>query len=502
MRLIIYVIIILLIFLIYLYYPTAIKESLTELSESQDVGTIENLRNFLEQLYTVTYTNENNINSSTNAKNTVCYKIKILGTYIQPVLSTLDTTSMEILFNIYGSPKQSLGDDSGKPPVPGIITSTQDYIMLLQLYIAGCNLNVFATSPDYALWKEDMNSEQATPASKSNTTTSPAPQKKVTDKCEKKDAADKPAIEYAMSLYNIIKRSLRHFHNQVSNTKTVTPGDISDTMSYSEGMSDYYSPYIKDACYDPPPNNVNICNGSPKPQDFFFKYRTTSYVDYTPGTHTLTPPNNESKFRVLLIGGGGGGGGSATGKKNNNGRHQRGGGGGGGGGGGMSYSELYQYKNNYQITVGQGGSKGEKGDTRIREGKPGRNGNASFLYDTSNKQTLSIANGGIGGGGGFLARGNSRQKGFSSVGTQGKGGAGGTGNIRNGNEGKGGGDRTFTGGDPGTSNTWSSDLEPTIAVRNGGKGGESWISTANKYYMEGTHGSSGTGGLVRVYWIP
>jgi hypothetical protein len=168
----------------------------------------------------------------------------------------------------------------------------------------------------------------------------------------------------------------------------------------------------------------------------------------------------------------------------------------------MSYSELYQYKNNYQITVGQGVSKGEKGDTRIREGKPGRNGNASFLYDTSNKQTLSIANGGIGGGGGFLARGNSRQKGFSSVGTQGKGGAGGTGNIRNGNEGKGGGDRTFTGGDPGTSNTWSSDLEPTIAVRNGGKGGESWISTANKYYMEGTHGSSGTGGLVRVYWIP
>lgn len=502
MRLIFYVTIILLIFLIYLYYSANIKETLDGLTESQDVSNIENLRNFLEQLYTVTYTNENNIHSSNNAKNTICYKINILGTYIQPVLDILDAKDMETLFKIYGSPQQPLGDPTGKLPVPGVITSTQDYIMLLQLYIAGCNLKVFATSPQYLLWKEELNNQQNNPP-QGNTTTSPAPQKKVTDKCELKDVADKPAIEYAMSLFNIIKRSLRHFHNQVSNTKTITPGDISDTLSYSEGMSDYYSPYIQDACYDPPPNNVNICKGSPIPQDFFSKYATTSYVDFTAkGPHNLRPPNNETKFRVLLIGGGGGGGGSATGKKNNNGRHQRGGGGGGGGGGGMSYSEVYQYKNNYQITVGQGGSKGGKGNKTIREGRPGGNGNASFLYDTSNKQTLLISNGGLGGGGGLLARGNSRQKGFSSVGTQGKGGAGGTGNIRNGNVGKGSADRTFTGGEPGSSNTWSSDLEPTIAVRNGGKGGESWISTANKYYMEGKDGAIGSSGLVRVYWIP
>jgi hypothetical protein len=492
MRWLFYVLIIFLILLLYMVYSQQIKETMiANLSSSQTVATLDDMRTFLEELYTVTYTNPNSVVSG-NIKNTICYQISILGTYIPTVLSSIPRATMEELFKTYGSPPRQAIGASATPPAPGILTSTQDYVMLLQLYMAGSNLSM-VTVEDDPIWHQDLSGDTTV----------------TVDLCESIDKSNSDIIAYSVSLYNIIKTCLQHFHNQVANSSSNTYGDISDTVTYSEGMADYYSPYITKQCSLGTISGNNICKGQPQPSDFYTSYATTTYTDFkTAGTFSLksfVPSKDITKFRVLLIGAGGGGGGAASGKNNNKGHDQQGGGGGGGGGGGITSSSPYPYTNNYQIIVGSKGAGGAKayGSNRGTPGFLGGKGNSSNLYDSANRETVLTADGGSGGGGGKVASANSGASGYEHTGTQGDGGAGGSGITSSGNAGEGAQTLTRTGGNGGSSVEWSTLSETTVESLHGGSGGNCPEVGRNKgSNTMGNGGSSGNDGFVRVYWIP
>lgn len=508
MRLIFVVIIILLLILLYIHCTEQIKENLiTALTDSKKINTLKDLRDFLEEAYAVCYTNPNSISNS--VKNTVCYKISVLGTYIPPILGSIATQDMESLFALYSSPKNSIG--STEPPAPGILTSTQDYIMLLQLYIASKNLKMFSSGA-FPIWKQDIDNGKALDDSDANpeseTPSTPSGATITTDLCENQTKESSAIIGYAIELYDIIDKCLQHFHNQLENTKSVTYGDTPDTNTYSEAMTSFYSEYISDSCVQ---GKTNICKGRPAPSDFYSAYANMTYTDFpNPGTFSLKSymAENTKKFRVLLIGAGGGGGGAASGKWNNNGHDQQGGGGGGGGGGGITSSAEYPYSNNYQITVGSSGRGGYRvncGSKRSlgTRGSTGVTGNASTFYDTSNKETLLSADGGIGGSGGFPATGNKGGSGFTDIGIQGGGGAGGTGLTNNGNSGEGGEAKMANGAEPGFSVPWSTRSEAAVNSLNGGTGGNApTVGRNNGHNTPGGAGSNGQNGFVRVYWIP
>jgi hypothetical protein len=194
---------------------------INSLSESQKITNLKDLRDFLEAAYKICYDNPNVL--SNNIKNTTCYKISILGTYIPPILGSLATQDMESMFAAYGSPKDSIG--STGPPEPGVITSTQDYIMLLQLYIAASNLKPFS-SGKFPLWKQDIErgktEEDSTDTATPNApTAAPVDKTIVTDLCENQEPSESAIIGYAGDLYTIIQTSLQHFHNQIENTNHV-----------------------------------------------------------------------------------------------------------------------------------------------------------------------------------------------------------------------------------------------------------------------------------------
>ena len=267
MLLLLYVLGISLLFLLYMYYSKKVKEPLIQsLSNSQSVSSLDDMRTFLEQLYTVTYTSPNSIVQN-NIENSVCYQVSILGTYIPSVLSSIPNTSMEDLFQMYGSPPLSPMVPSQTPPVSGILTTTQDYIMLLRLYIAGYNLSIVngnndfkegeysndAYSKRFKIWRQDIVNEKVV----------------TKDECATKKKDTEPIISYSVSLYEIIKECLQHFHNQIANSKSITHGDLSDT---SEGMTDKYNMYINEMCTNGSKGGNNICKGEVNSKSFFSKY--------------------------------------------------------------------------------------------------------------------------------------------------------------------------------------------------------------------------------------
>jgi hypothetical protein len=248
-----------------MYYSQKVKEPLIQsLSNSQSVSSLDDMRTFLEQLYTVTYTSPNSIVQN-NIENSVCYQISILGTYIPSVLSSIPNTSMEDLFQMYGSPPLSSMVPSQTPPVSGILTTTQDYVMLLRLYIAGYNLSIVNGNNDFnegeyvndansfKIWRQDVVGEKVV----------------TKDECATKKKETEPIISYSVSLYTIIKECLEHFHNQIANSKSITHGDLSDT---SEGMTDNYQMYINEMCTDGSKSGNNICKGKATSNNFFGPY--------------------------------------------------------------------------------------------------------------------------------------------------------------------------------------------------------------------------------------
>jgi len=465
---------------------------LDEFSKGQQVKDLKSMREFLEGAYAIAISNTNVVDANNN-KNSVCYQISILGNYIPPILGGILNQTMDDLFKTYGPPPpQPFGLAVGPQEVP-LLTSTQDYIVLLQLCIASKNLSIFS-SGTFPLWKSDLVVD-----SSGNSKTVK------TDICFNQNANNTSIVNYAKDLYSIVKSSLEHFHNQITITSTVTKGDTSDTKAYHEGMQDYYSDYIIPSCIA---GKKSICSEKPQASEYYSYYKGITFTDFpNAGTYNLRSyiPSDTTKFRVLVIAGGGGGGGGASGKYNNNGSDQTGGGGGGGGGGGISLSGIYPYTNNYQIVVGQGGTGGSRVNANKNgtNGKPGNKGGSSYLYDIANKQTIVSANGGNGGGGGFVANGNSGGSGFHDVGNQGSAGSGGTGISNNGNSGTGSAYETSNGGTFGSSIQWSSPNDTIINPLNGGSGGTCPKAASNNGgNTPGNGGANGDNGFVRVYWIP
>ena len=472
---------------------TIIREPmLDQFSKEQPVNDLKSMRVFLEGAYSIAISNQNVVDTN-NIKPSVCYQISVLGNYIPPILGGIINASMENLFKIYGPPPpQPFGVTTAPQPIP-ILTSTQDYIMLLQLYIASKNLTIFS-SGSFPLWKSDSIIDSS------------GVEKVVkTDLCFKQTTTNTNIITYAKNLYAIVRSSLEHFHNQITQSNTTTAGDISDTKSYSEGMTDSYSEYKSAACIS---GNQPICNESPTTSQFYSSYKSITYTDFpNAGTYSLRSyvPSDTTKFRVLLIGGSGGGGGAASGKYNNRGHDQTGGGGGGGGGGGISLSGPYSYTSNYTFTVGQPGTGGLSvgGQKHGRAGISGNAGGDTYLYDNANRQTILSANGGGPGGGGFIATGNSASSDYRSVGNQGAGGNGGTGVTNNGNSGQGSGVGKNEGASSGSSVEWSSTNDTVIAPLKGGTGGSCpSVGRNNGKNTAGNPGTNGSNGFVRVYWIP
>jgi hypothetical protein len=453
---------------------------LDQFSKGQQVNDLKSMRDFLEGAYSIAISNQNVVETN-NIKPSVCYQISVLGNYIPPILGGIVNQSIEDLFKLYGPPTpQPYGVTTAPQQIP-ILTSSQDYITLLQLYIASKNLTIFS-SGIFPLWKSDSIIDSS------------GVEKVVkTDLCFKQTTTNTNIITYAKNLYSIVTNSLEHFHNQITHPSTITSGDIADTKSYSEGMENYYSEYMLSACIA---GKTTICNENPNPSEFYSYYKSITYTDFpNAGTYYLRSymPSDTTKFRVLLIGGSGGGGGAASGKSNNRGHDSTGGGGGGGGGGGTSLSGIYPYSNNYTFTVGEAGRGGSLvyGQKHGTPGIPGNAGNSSYLYDTANSQTILSANGGGPGGGGFIGM------------NQGAGGYGGTGITNNGNSGGGSGVEKNEGASPGSSVEWSSPNDTVIAPLKGGTGGSCpYVGRNNGRNTAGNPGTNGNNGFVRVYWIP
>lgn len=149
------IIILCLLILFMLYINNIIVEGSPQLPSGSNKGTIntiDDLRDFLEEMYMVCLLNPND--QTNNTLNTNSYKISILGTYLWPLLGPYTEWSLDDLSPLFGNPTNhtsvlqgSAAQSSGKtPPIP-IIASDKDYVLFLQLAVLGSMIMPFSTYP-------------------------------------------------------------------------------------------------------------------------------------------------------------------------------------------------------------------------------------------------------------------------------------------------------------------------------------------------------------------
>lgn len=163
--------ILLIIFMLYLH--SNIIEASPQLpsgSNQASIKTIEDLREFLEQMYMICMLNPND-NSDAKTPNTVCYKISVLATYLYPVLGPYSYWTLEELSPIFGmsttptSMVQKAASQSNATPAPiPILISDQDYQLFLELIVLGQIIQPFGIAPikntgwkTAAVWFKDSN---------------------------------------------------------------------------------------------------------------------------------------------------------------------------------------------------------------------------------------------------------------------------------------------------------------------------------------------------------
>jgi len=179
------------------------------------VGSLKDLRTFLEQMYMISTLNENDITTD-GVQQSACYKISILGTFIPSVLGNLASTDMQTLQSIYGDQTTQplmagMPNPTVSPPIPPVINGNQDYIMFLTLCTYGNLLSVYNA---LGIWVRY-------PGSDNN--------KVVAELCTAPTGDQVYLLQSARNMLNIIKQCLAYFHNQ-SMPNQSSPGDAYDTM--------------------------------------------------------------------------------------------------------------------------------------------------------------------------------------------------------------------------------------------------------------------------------
>jgi len=225
------IIILCLLMLFMLYVNTIIIEGSPQLpsgSNQASINTIDDMRDFLEQMYLICLLNPND--QTANIQNTNSYKISILGSYLWPLLGPFTNWSLDELSPLFGSPTNptsvlqgSAEQSSGKtPPVP-IIASDKDYVLFLQLSILGSMIMPFSTYPS-----TDPNKSVTVWRNTSTGTTTT-----VDDKSKK---GGDPSWGHAVNISNTylsqITMILAHFHGQTTSAIRSYPGDSIYTELY------------------------------------------------------------------------------------------------------------------------------------------------------------------------------------------------------------------------------------------------------------------------------
>ena len=152
------IIILCLLILFMLYINTAIVEgaanniNLPSGGNQASIKDIDDMRNFLEQMYMITILNPND--KTNNILNTNSYKISLLGTYLWPLLGPYTEWSLDNLTPIFGTPTKPTSQmaamakqANSEPPKIPILSNDKDYGMFLQLAILGNMIMPFSVYP-------------------------------------------------------------------------------------------------------------------------------------------------------------------------------------------------------------------------------------------------------------------------------------------------------------------------------------------------------------------
>ena len=190
-----------------------------------ETGTIQDMRDFLEKMYSICLLNPNDTTEN-NTKNTNCFKVSILGAYLWPTLAGYTKQSLEDLIPIYGksTEEKSLAGQMAEEqnttpePVPILLNDT-DYQLFLQLAILGRLLQPF-TSENWdnynsaVIWFKDDNDYAI-------------------DGCKQRWGGYEGAISLVDEYLRKITLILGYFHSQTNNNNSVSNGDSVYTSMYS-----------------------------------------------------------------------------------------------------------------------------------------------------------------------------------------------------------------------------------------------------------------------------
>jgi hypothetical protein len=201
------------------------ENSIPNASGKIETGTITDMRDFLEKMYSVCLLNPNDT-SGDKTKNTNCFKANVLGSYLWPTLAGYTHQSLEELSPIFGKdtlPKSPAGEmaeeqDPNPPPVPILLNDT-DYQLFLQLAILGKLLHPFSAADwnswdSSVVWFKDRNGYAR-------------------DACKERWGGYQGAVSLVNKYLKKITTILAYFHSQTNSNTSISYGDSVYTSMYS-----------------------------------------------------------------------------------------------------------------------------------------------------------------------------------------------------------------------------------------------------------------------------
>ena len=201
------------------------ENSIPNASGKIETGTITDMRDFLEKMYSVCLLNPNDT-SGDKTKNTNCFKANVLGSYLWPTLAGYTHQSLEELSPIFGKdtlPKSPAGEmaeeqDPNPPPVPILLNDT-DYQLFIQLAILGKLLHPFSAADwnswdSSVVWFKDRNGYAR-------------------DACKERWGGYQGAVSLVNKYLKKITTILAYFHSQTNSNTSISYGDSVYTSMYS-----------------------------------------------------------------------------------------------------------------------------------------------------------------------------------------------------------------------------------------------------------------------------
>jgi hypothetical protein len=240
-----------------IYEPFDTPPMLSSGNNKASVTTIDNMRAFLEMMWTLTAKDE-----TKDASYNFCNKFAEICSAMPSTISDLRKLDREEIYKLFSAianpTSPPMTPQTQPPPIP-IIKNNGDYVKFLTL----CLRSTFL--PPFILPSVNINN-------------------KLDRKNKQINATNLGVVDCANQLFIPIRDILNYFHNQYLNNDNSSPGDTAETASLS----------LQDSC---------ASNGT--------SYRIREFKQ--PGKYQETSPSWAKFMQVLVIGAGGGGGGGANG---------------------------------------------------------------------------------------------------------------------------------------------------------------------------------------------